>query len=266
MSTPELHGKTALITGASRGIGKQIAIELGRRGADVVVAARTVQARTRLPGTIGETVEQIEAVGANALAVPADMARPDDLDRLVNAAIDRFGHVDILINNAAATAGKSWGLPLVELTREEWMAQFDVNLHAPYTLIRAVVPIMQTQGGGRIINLTTAGHRGDEDPAPGLTVPLAYPASKAALDQFCISVAAQLRPLGVSIVNLHPGFVRTEMVDIMEAGGLDAREAIPIDVPTRALAHLATCAHPMEYTGQILTAETLVRALDESSS
>lgn len=259
----ELKGKTALVTGASRGIGKQIAIELGRRGAAVVVAARTVEARRRLPGTIGETVEAIEAIGAEALAVQADVAVEQDLDRLVREATERFGTVDILVNNAAATAGKSWGAPLLELTRAEWMAQFDVNLHAPFSLMRAVVPIMQAHGGGRIINLTTAGHGGDEAPASGLPVPLAYPASKAALDQLCRSVAHQLRPLGVSVVNLHPGFVRTEMTDLLAEAGIDTSQAIPIDIPTRALAYLATCPDPMEHTGQVLEAESLLKSIGQ---
>ena len=257
----ELAGKTALVTGASRGIGKQIAIELGRLGASVVVAARTVEARKRLPGTIGDTVEAIRAVGAEALAVQADVAVADDLERLVAAAVERFGRVDILINNAAATAGKSWGAPLLELTREDWMDQYAVNLHAPFTLIRAVVPIMQAHGGGRIINLTTGTHGVEDTPTPELPTPLAYPSSKAALDELCRLVAPQLRALGVSVVNLHPGFVRTEMVDLMIEAGLDASEAIAMDIPTRALAYLATCPDPMVCTGLVLEAAPLLHSL-----
>ena len=117
---------------------------------------------------------------------------------------------------------------------------------------------MQARGGGRIINLTTSNTSGRDGGAPGLPVPLAYPASKAALDQFCRSVALQLRELGVSIVNLDPGFVRTELVDVMASSGMDASAAIPIDVPTRAIAHLATCADPMAHTGEVVFAERLV--------
>jgi NAD(P)-dependent dehydrogenase (short-subunit alcohol dehydrogenase family) len=189
------------------------------------------------------------------------MSVAEDLNRLVKATMERFGRIDVLINNAAATTSRSWGAPLLELTREDWLAQFAVNLHAPYTLLRAVVPVMRQQGGGRVINLTTAGHRGDEEPAPGLPVPLAYPASKAALDQLCRSVAAQLRPMGVAIVNVHPGYVRTEMVEMMVREGVDASESISMDVPTRAIAHLATCFDPMTYTGLVLSAETLLKEL-----
>jgi NAD(P)-dependent dehydrogenase (short-subunit alcohol dehydrogenase family) len=257
----DLHDKTAIVTGASRGIGKQLAIELGRRGADVVIAARTVERRRRLPGTIGETVEAIEAVGARAHAVAADMARAEDLDRLVAEAMDRFGRIDVLVNNAAMTTGRSWAASLADLTREEWMEQYAVNLHAPYTLIRAVLPIMGDQGGGRVLNVTTGKYGGD-GPIAGIHTPLAYPSSKAALDQFCISVAPQLAAAGISITNVNPGFVRTEMVDLMAEAGMDSSAAIEMDVPARALAYLASCEDPMAYTGQVLDAATMVRELD----
>src|SRR5215218_3160244 len=155
-----LERQVAIVTGASRGIGKQVALELARRGATVVVAARSVERHRRLPGTIGETVDQIEQAGGTALAVQADMASADDLERLVETARQRFGRIDLLVNNAAATATKTWGLPLLELSRADWIAQYDVNLHAPYTLMRAVVPVMRDGGGGRIINLTTGAHTG----------------------------------------------------------------------------------------------------------
>jgi NAD(P)-dependent dehydrogenase (short-subunit alcohol dehydrogenase family) len=260
--TVGMRGKTAIVTGASRGIGKQIAIDLGRMGANVVVAARTVEPRRSLPGTISATVDAIEAVGGQALAVRADMAVEADLDGLIAATLERFGAVDVLINNAAATAAKGWGAPISELSRDEWMFQFAVNLHAPYSLIKGVVPIMHAHGGGRIVNITTGTHRGGEElPAPGLTTPLAYPASKAALDQFCVSVAYQLRAVGIAVVNLNPGFVRTEMVDLMVEAGVDASESIGMDIPTRAVRYLVTCDDPFLYAGQILTAEDMVRDL-----
>ena len=258
-----LQGKTAIVTGGSRGIGKQVAIELGRRGAAVVVAARTVKPRRRLPGTIGETLVAIEAVGAKGIAVAADLADAEDLVRLVRTTTDAFGRIDVLINNAAATSSKSWGASLSELSRDEWMYQYAVNLHAPFTLIKAVVPVMAANGGGVIVNLTTAGHRDStpQDGPAGLPTPLAYPSSKAALDQFCRSVAPQLRPAGVAIVNVHPGFVRTEMTELLAKSGMDASASISVDIPTKAIVHVVSCLDPMAYTGRILTAQTLVEEL-----
>ena len=253
-----LAGQVVIVTGASRGIGKQVAIELGRRGAIVVVAARTVERHGRLPGTIGETVGSIESAGGTALAVQADMAVADDLERLVDTTKQTFGRIDVLVNNAAATATRTWGLPLLELSRADWMAQYDVNLHAPYTLMRAVVPVMSASGGGRIINLTTGAHDGEGESVVGIGVPLAYPSSKAALDQLCRSVAPQLRQYGVAVVNINPGYVRTEMVDLMAERGVDVSTSITMDIPTRAISYLVTCDDPLRYTGMVLSAEELV--------
>jgi NAD(P)-dependent dehydrogenase (short-subunit alcohol dehydrogenase family) len=266
----DLHDKTVIVTGASRGVGKQTAIRLGGLGANVVIAARTAEPRRMLPGTIGETLAAIEATGAKALAVQADMANADDLERLVSSTVDAFGGVDVLINNAAATGGRSWGAPLLELSRDDWLWQYAVNIHAPFSLTKAVVPIMQSRGGGRVINVTTgspevlaqSGQAPPPEPLPRQealgTAPLAYTSSKAALDRFCAVVAPQLRPLGVSIVNMHPGGVHTELVDILVERGFDASNMIPMDVPARALAFLATCDDPMQFTGRLFTAEGLV--------
>src|SRR5262245_32136389 len=97
----DLEGKVAIVTGASRGIGKQVAVELAGRGADVVVVARTVERHGRLPGTIGDTVAAVEATGRRALAVPADVGVAADLERVARAAVDGFGRIDVLVNNAA---------------------------------------------------------------------------------------------------------------------------------------------------------------------
>src|SRR5690349_7888055 len=122
---------------------------------------------------------------------------------------------------------------------------------------------MGSLGGGVIVNLTTAGHQDpSSDEAPGgLATPLAYPSSKAALDQLCRSVAPQLRAEYVAIINLHPGFVRTEMTELMTASGLYARRAIPIDIPARAIVHLVTCQDPFVYSGRVVIAEDLIAEL-----
>lgn len=269
-----LTGKTAIVTGASRGIGKQTALSLARRGANIVIAARTVEARSKLPGTLGETLDAIQALGVQALAVQADMAEEADLERLVSESVEHFGGVDILVNNAAATGGRAWSAPLLELTREQWMSQYAVNLHAPYTLIRALAPLMAERGGGRVINVTTGSPQllgqleSQEASGDSLgefsSVGLAYLSSKAALDRFCGIVAPQLRPLNVSIVNVHPGAVHTELVDILVERGLDASSMIAMDIPSRALTYMAACADPMAYTGQLFVAERIVGELQLS--
>lgn len=265
-----LEGKTVIITGASRGVGKQAALDFARRGANVVLAARTVDVDDTLPGTLGETLQQIEALstgagGMGALTVPTDLARESDLHRLVDSAVERFGGVDVLINNAAATTGRFWGIPSIELTREEWLYQFDVNLHAPFTLIQRVVPIMETRGGGRIINLTTGSgevfREAEELPKLGsqggfsLTVP-GYYASKRALDRLGNCLAPELAEKNIYVIGMHPGLVATELVAIrVRDAGLDDSVAVPMTVPSRMLVYFAACENPVEYTGRLFWAE-----------
>ena len=117
----DLDGRVAIVTGASRGIGRQIALELGRRGMTVVVAARTVDPHRRLPGTIGETVAAIEAAGGTALAVRTDVTVVEDLEQLVATAAAEFGRIDVLVNNAAET--NSSAAPIDEMPRDTLAAR-----------------------------------------------------------------------------------------------------------------------------------------------
>jgi len=261
----DLTGKVVVITGASRGVGKVAALAFARRGANVVLAARTVEPDGGLPGTLGETLRQIEATGAGALAVQTDLASEADLHRLIDAAVERFGGVDVLINNAAATTGDIWSKRFLELTREDWLYQFDVNVHAPFTLMQRVTPIMEARGGGRIINLSTGSgevFRLPEEPRKlenigdfSLSVP-GYYASKRALDRLGNALAPELARKNIAVIGLHPGLVATELVAIrVQEKGLDNSVAVPMEVPARMLVYFAACEDPMEYTGRIFWAE-----------
>jgi NAD(P)-dependent dehydrogenase (short-subunit alcohol dehydrogenase family) len=260
-----LVGKVVIITGASRGVGKQAALDFARRGANVVLAARTVAPNGEFPGSLDETVKQIENLGVKALAIPTDLACEDDLNGLVAAAVDRFGAVDVLINNAAATTGEIWSKRFLELTREEWLYQFAVNVHAPFTLMQRVVPSMETRGGGRIINLSTGSgevFRLPEEPQKlesvgkfSLEVP-GYYASKRALDRLGNAVAPELAKKNIAVIGMHPGLVATEVVAIrVKEKGLDPSVAVPMTVPSRMLVYFASCENPMEYTGRLFWAE-----------
>ncbi|HEX7854206.1 MAG TPA: SDR family NAD(P)-dependent oxidoreductase [Sphingobium sp.] len=267
----DLTGKVAIITGASRGVGRQAAIDFARRGAKVVLAARTVDPDDSLPGSLGEAMRQIEALGGEALAVQTDLAEEDDLKALVRATVERFGGVDILINNAAATTGDIWGKPFLELTRAEWLYQFAVNTHAPFTLTQLVVPIMEQRGGGRIINLSTGSgevFRQAEEPPKldavggfSLAVP-GYYSSKRALDRFGNCMAAEFHAKGIAIIGMHPGLVSTELVAIrVKERGLDDSVAVPMTVPSRMLVYFAACENPWDYTGRLFWAEREMAAM-----
>jgi len=261
----DLAGKVVVITGASRGVGRQAAQTFARRGAHLVLAARTVEPDRKLPGTLNETLAQIEDLGAQAIAVQTDLADVDDLSALVDGAVERFGGVDVLINNAAATTGEIWSKRFLELSRDEWLYQFDVNLHAPFTLMQLVVPIMERRGGGRILNLSTGSgevFREPEEPPKlesvgdfSLSVP-GYYSSKRALDRLGNVLAPELARKGIAVIGMHPGLVATELVAIrVEEAGLDDSVAVPMEIPARMLAYFASCADPMEYTGRLFWAE-----------
>jgi NAD(P)-dependent dehydrogenase (short-subunit alcohol dehydrogenase family) len=231
----------------------------------VVIAARTVNPDDTLPGTLGETLQQIEALGVGALAVATDLAKASDLENLVNATVERFGGVDILVNNAAATTGRFWNIGSLELTREDWLYQFDVNVHAPFTLIQLCWPIMEKRGGGRIINLSTGSgevfRQPEEPPKLGavgqfsLTHP-AYYASKRALDRLGNVLAPELAAKNIFVIGLHPGLVATELVAIrVKEKGLDDSVAVPMTVPARMIVYFSACEHPEEYTGRLFWAE-----------
>ncbi|WP_216892470.1 SDR family NAD(P)-dependent oxidoreductase [Nocardia alni] len=261
----DLTGKVVIITGASRGIGATAALMFARRGANVVLAARTVEPDSWLPGTLNETLAKIEELGSSALAVQTDLASEADLRHLVDATVERFGGVDVLVNNAAATAGGFWDKGFLELSREDWMYQFDVNVHAPFTLMQLVVPIMESRGGGRIVNVTTGSgevfRQPEEPPKPekvgefSLAVP-GYYASKRALDRLGNVLAPELGRKNIFVIGLMPGLVATEIVmRRVEESGLDDSVAVPMKVPARMLTYFSSCAEPREYTGRLFWAE-----------
>ena len=211
-----------------------------------------------------------------SLAVGADLADEADLKKVVDSTIDRFGGVDILVNNAAVTQGHSMWAPLLELPREDWMYHFAVNVHAPFTLTQLVVPSMTERGGGRILNVTTGSaetfrvpeeptHAGIGDARMYL---LPYFSSKRSLDRFANVVAPQLADRNIFIITMMPGWVNTESAEQNDELSAETMESsgpplslVSIDVPARVLAYFAACEDPAEYTGRIFWAERELEAL-----
>lgn len=262
----DLTGKVAIVTGASRRIGRQVAIDLARRGVKLVITARTVNDDPTVIGSLSATAKAVQDAGGEVLMVRADVANRDDLRRLVAETVAHFGGVDILVNNAAATEGSVWSKAFLDITFDEWANHFDVHVHAPFTLMQLVTPIMASRGGGRIINITTGSaeaHRLAEEVPPvaasfgqTATVP-SYFASKRALDRLGNVVSPELRKFNVSVVTMHPGFVASEVVSARLETQSKEGKAVPINtgIPARMIVYFAACENPEEYSGRLFKAE-----------
>lgn len=254
--------RVAFVTGASRGIGKAIAVHLARAGFDVAVTARTVDEGERrehsstvtrsdtspLPGSLGATAALIEEVGARALVVPADLLDRASLGAAAATVLERWGRVDVLVNNARYIGpghmDRVLDTPLDLLDRH-----LEANAVAPIVLARMVLPAMLDQGGGFIVNVSSsAGVTDPPAPAGDGGWGLGYGFSKAAAYRIAGFLALELGGKGIRAYNLEPGFVATErMVQDMAAFGFDAATGLPADVPAAVCAWLVTdpaAAHP----------------------
>jgi len=200
--TMKLEGKVAIITGASRGLGKAMAIELSREGAFVAVAARTVEhGQSKLPGTIHETVKEIEQFGGKAIAVRCDVTQENDIDKMVEQVQEQFGQVDIMINNAGIAMPKSF----LKLTTKNWDLLMNVNLKGTFLGTKAVLPQMVERRCGNIINLSSV-------LAIRIKYSIPYGASKAAIERLTLGLAKEMKKYNVAVNALRPDFTVTEAV------------------------------------------------------
>ena len=263
MTDQSLQGKIAIVTGASRGIGKAMALGLAQAGASVVVAARTAEPRGTLPGTIHETVAEIEAVGGKALAVTCNVREEDSIREMVNRALDEFGAVDVLVNNA----GIGGYAPFLQMTLREWDLNMAINLRAPFIACQAVAPVMIEQGGGSIVNVSShaatnifSSTLGEDHDAGIAIIGQAYGASKAALERLTWGLAAELGPHNIAVNALKPlRPVATEGFRFQRPDADFSTWATPEDM-TKATVYLAG-QDARGLTGAIVTAEELVRRL-----
>ena len=189
-----LDDRIAVVTGASRGIGRAIALAFAAEGAHVAGVARSQDGLADLASRIGE-------LGRETLSVVADLAEEADIARAAEAVLDRFGRIDILVNNAAMIHPSA---DLVDFAPDLWRRVLDVNLIAPALLTRAVLPSMMARKTGKVINIASIGGR------RGSAGRSAYRASKAALISLTESVAAEVRPHGIDVNCICPGGVDTE--------------------------------------------------------
>ena len=200
----ELDGRNALVTGASRGIGRAIARRFAAEGASVVLNASRMGAHGDLEGTLEEAVAGIQAAGGKAAAVAADLCDDGARGELVERAAAAFGPIDVLVNNAAGGAMK---LPS-EATTEERRFLFDLNVNAPVDLAQQAIPGMKARGGGWILNISSA--TSTQPALPYADSKLAawvigpYGASKAALDRYSVALAHELAEHDIFVNALAP--------------------------------------------------------------
>ncbi|MEZ4664218.1 MAG: SDR family oxidoreductase [Caldilineaceae bacterium] len=194
LSSGKVANKIAIVTGASRGIGKAIALMLGREGARVVATARTTEA-------IADVIEQLRQIGGEGLAVSADLSVEADIQRIADETLARFGRIDILVNNAAIIHGQ---INLVDFDAHLWRQVMDVNVTGAALLTKAVLPTMIEQRAGKIINISSIGGR------KGGKGRSAYRVTKAALISLTESVAAEVKQYGIDVNCICPGGVDTE--------------------------------------------------------
>jgi 7-alpha-hydroxysteroid dehydrogenase len=281
--TRRLAGRAAIVTGGSRGLGRAIALALAAEGAAVAVAGRTEQVwNDRLPGTIGETVTEIEATGGRAVAIRADLTNRDDISLLVSAARDALGPITILVNNAAFTvpgrppapgdeprakpakaapgAAKPGWPPFLGTPLSAYRRHFDIVVFAAYELMQMVCPDMIAAGGGSIINITSVASRLPGDgPYPdrsGGVLP-GYGGCKAALEHLTQCAAFDLADHNIAVNALLPSkpiltpglaYYASEFVDTAAADEF-ARAAVELTMVDAGVVSGRTIGHSQVLDG-----------------
>ena len=245
-----LKGTVAIVTGASRGIGKGCALELGAAGATVYATGRTVtEGASHLPGSLETTVEEIDRLGGNGIAVACDHRNDDEVHALVARVVHEVGRLDVLVNSAFGVADDlDPRVPFWETPVSHWDDLIDVGTRSAYVATHCAARIMVAQQGGLIVNISSAG-------AIRFFHHLVYGIGKAALDRLTKDAARPLQPHGVAIVSLWPYLVRTERV--LRMAGLELTGTESQRFPGRAIVALAADSYVMRWSGRAVTTRAL---------
>ena len=271
-----MNDKVAFVTGASRGIGKAIAIELAAAGYDVAITARTVHEgeahehsstlkrsdTSALPGSLESTADLVRAAGRRCMTVPADLLDHPSLVSAADAVLAEWGRIDVLVNNGRYVGPGHMDFILdtpVRVLRDH----LEANAIAPVVLIKATVPQMIERGSGTVINITSgAGYNDPPAPAGQGGWGLGYASSKAALHRIAGVLALETSGLGVRAFNVQPGFIATERIaQDMAAFGFDASSGAPAAVIGKVCVWLLESADAGQHNGQCIQAQELCNEL-----
>ncbi len=224
----DLKDKTAIVTGASRGIGREIACQLADRGARVALNYRSREADAR------KVADEIQARGCQALVLQADVSNMTEARELVRQTQSQWGHVDILVNNAGITRDKA----MKNMTDEDWKAVLDTNLGSVYATCSEALPMMMEQRYGRIINITSfVGQAGNFGQAN-------YAASKGGIIAFTKTLALEMAKYNITVNSIAPGFTETEMLQQVPD---NIREKIIARIPMRRFGQPAEIARAVAF-------------------
>lgn len=243
-----LRGRVAIITGSTRGIGRAIALGLARAGCYIVVAGKSTESTEKLPGSIHTVAAEVEALGAKALAVQIDVRDAEEIERLAARTLERYGRIDLLVNNAGAL---HWA-GILDTPPKRFDLVMNVNVRAAFLACRAVLPAMIRQGAGHIINMS---------PPLDLTIlpgRVAYGISKLGMTLLTLGLAEEVRGNNVAVNALWPVTIIESQASINHRIGAPALWRKP-DILVDCVIRLAR-KEPAELTGQTLLDEDFLRA------
>jgi dehydrogenase/reductase SDR family member 1 len=251
MSLP-LEGVVAVVTGASRGVGKGIALGLGEAGATVWVTGRSTQT-SKIPGTIHETADEVTRLGGQGIAIAIDHADDEQVKELFRRVQSESTRLDVLVNNAFAIPDGKLAAPFWELPLSHWDTLHRVGLRSHYVASVFAAPLLMASSRGLIVNVSSFG-------AKVYAVNVAYGVGKAGVDRMSRDMARELRPRGVTAVSLWPGIVKTERLMLEpDRLGYDPSHGESPLFSGRAVAALAADSGRIARTGQALVVAELAR-------
>ncbi len=229
-----LAGKVALVTGARQGLGKSISLGMAEAGADLVVCDRVID-----DGKLAETAKEIEAMGRQTLSLGGDITIEDDVNNVVNKSLEKFGKIDVLVNNAGVTSQDSFD----KMTYKRWRLILSVNLDGTYLCSKVVLPHMIEKKSGMIINVSSI-------LALQIRMNIAYGVTKAAVERLTMGLAREVRrETGIAVTCIRPYFVKTEVV----MGFMEGRDTSDFEEPIiwQKYPAMLAAAKPEEVTGKI---------------